>query len=98
MTASDDRRDAFEFDAMMLHDVEYLVKGTKRQLRRKLETFLELREADLRVRDLVGCVTEVELEEEEEPELEADEEDNGEDGEGRFSQDDDEDDDGSQEV
>lgn len=98
MAANDDRGDAFEPIGLMSHDVEYLVKGTKADLRRKLEKFLELREADLRVRDLVECVAEVEHEEQEEGELEGDEENNEEDGEGRYSQDDSEEDSGSQEV
>lgn len=98
LTSSDDRGDAFEHIGLMLHDVEYLVKGTKAELRRKLDKFLELREADLRVRDLIGCVAEVELEEQEEGELEGDEENDEDDGEERYSQGDSEEDDGSQEV
>lgn len=98
MTVSDDRGDAFELIGLMPHDVEYLVKGTKTELRRKLEKLLELREADLRVRDLVECVAEVEPEEQEEGELEGDVKTDEEDGEERYSQDDSEEHDGSQQV
>ncbi|EIM91207.1 uncharacterized protein STEHIDRAFT_48393, partial [Stereum hirsutum FP-91666 SS1] len=82
----------------LIQHTAVILKGTKAELRRKLDKFLELREADLRVRDLIGCVAEVELEEQEEGELEGDEENDEDDGEERYSQGDSEEDDGSQEV